>query len=63
MTLRLAEKDGVYDAVLMLGPLYHLATREDRLLALREARRVCKPESLVFAAAISRLAPPLDGIK
>jgi SAM-dependent methyltransferase len=44
------------DAVLLLGPLYHLAERDDRLLALREAVRVLRPGGLLAAAAISRFA-------
>lgn len=43
-----------FDAVLLLGPLYHLADRADRLRALREARRVAAPGGLVAAAGISR---------
>jgi SAM-dependent methyltransferase len=31
------------DAVLLLGPLYHLADRRDRVRALGEARRVVRP--------------------
>ncbi|ROR97684.1 methyltransferase family protein [Salana multivorans] len=51
----LARPDGAVDAVLLLGPLYHLARREDRLRALREARRVTRPGGVVVAAALSRL--------
>jgi ubiquinone/menaquinone biosynthesis C-methylase UbiE len=58
----LAEADESYDVVLMLGPLYHLTEREDRLAALREARRVLRPGGLVAAAAISRFASLLDGL-
>lgn len=54
--------DGAVDAVLLLGPLYHLTTVDDRKLALAEARRVLKPGGVVFAAAISRWASALDGI-
>ncbi|MFH8257704.1 class I SAM-dependent methyltransferase [Streptomyces roseolus] len=50
----LAAPDGSYDAVLLLGPLYHLATRADRVRALTEAARVVKPGGLVAAAGISR---------
>lgn len=50
------------DVVLLLGPLYHLTAREDRLVALREARRVLKPGGVVAAAYISRLASTLDGM-
>jgi SAM-dependent methyltransferase len=55
--------DGAFDAVLLLGPLYHLLELQDRLLALREARRVSKRGGSVFAAAISRYALPGDGIR
>ncbi|GAA2153830.1 hypothetical protein GCM10009844_38850 [Nocardioides koreensis] len=49
-------EDDSFDAALLFGPLYHLATREDRLLALGEARRVVRPEGWVLAAAIPRFA-------
>jgi len=58
----LAERDGAYDAVLLLGPLYHLLDRGDRVRALAEARRVCRPGGLVAAATISRFAPLYDGL-
>ncbi len=50
------------DAVLLLGPLYHLDRRTDRLRALAEAHRVVRPGGAVFAAAISRWAARIDGI-
>src|SRR5439155_7922338 len=37
---RLDGEDGAFDAVLLLGPLYHLTERADRLPALDESRRV-----------------------
>ncbi|MFV2021964.1 class I SAM-dependent methyltransferase [Micromonospora sp. LOL_023] len=54
----LPETDDGYDATLLLGPLYHLVAREDRITALTEAVRVTRPGGLV-AAAISRFAGPL----
>ncbi|HEY2549512.1 MAG TPA: methyltransferase domain-containing protein [Streptosporangiaceae bacterium] len=54
--------DESVDAVLLLGPLYHLERRADRVRALAEARRVVRPGGPVFAAAISRWAPRLDGV-
>jgi SAM-dependent methyltransferase len=54
--------DESVDAVLLLGPLYHLVEREWRLEALREARRIVRPGGVVFAAAITRWALRLDGI-
>ncbi|HEY7542173.1 MAG TPA: class I SAM-dependent methyltransferase [Methylomirabilota bacterium] len=55
--------DASVDAVLLLGPLYHLPERADRLRALGEARRVCRPGGVVIAAAISRYASMLDGLR
>ena len=51
------------DAVLLLGPLYHLPDRNERLQALGEARRVCRPGGVIVAAAISRFASTLDGLR
>ena len=59
---RLAWPEASVDAVLLLGPLYRLTERADRLLALREAHRVLKPGGVLFAAAISRFASALDGL-
>jgi SAM-dependent methyltransferase len=50
------------DAVLLLGPLYHLERETDRLRALGEARRIVRPGGPVFAAAISRWAARLDAV-
>ncbi|HSF85035.1 MAG TPA: class I SAM-dependent methyltransferase [Acidimicrobiia bacterium] len=50
------------DAVLLMGPLYHLVERSDRVAAFGEAVRVAKPGGLVAAAAISRFASLLDGL-
>src|SRR5215510_9288668 len=55
--------DASADAVLLLGPLYHLPERADRLRAPAEARRVCRQGGVVIAAAISRFASTLDGLR
>lgn len=39
-----------YDVTLLLGPMYHLYTEEDKLSALSEAIRVTKKGGVVFAA-------------
>lgn len=52
-----------FDVVLLLGPIYHLAEREERVKTLREARRVCSSGGIVIAAAISRFTPALDGVR
>jgi ubiquinone/menaquinone biosynthesis C-methylase UbiE len=54
--------DNSADAVLLLGPLYHLIHREDRLKALKEAHRLLKPGGRVFVATISRFASLIDGL-
>ena len=53
--------DGAADLVLMLGPLYHLTERNERLRALSEGARALKPGGRLLAAAISRSASALDG--
>jgi len=50
-------KDETFDAVLLMGPLYHLIEETDRRAALREGRRVLRPGGLVFAAFLTRFAP------
>lgn len=58
----LPAEDASVDAVLLLGPLYHLVTREDRLRALAEARRVLRPGGLLAAQGIGRLAAFTDAV-
>ena len=43
-------EDDTYDITLLLGPMYHLFTTEDKLKALSEAIRVTKKNGVVFAA-------------
>jgi SAM-dependent methyltransferase len=54
--------DASVDAVLLLGPLYHLLDRAERVGALRECARIVRPGGAVFAAAISRWAARIDGM-
>ena len=55
--------DGYADIVLLMGPLYHLVEREERLDALRENGRVLKRGGRMLCAAISRYASLLDGFR
>ncbi len=55
--------DASAEIVLLLGPLYHLTDAADRARALTEAARVLKPGGCLFAAAISRWASALDGLR
>jgi ubiquinone/menaquinone biosynthesis C-methylase UbiE len=56
----LEQPDASVDAVLLLGPLYHLPRREDRLQALQEACRILRPGGRLFAAGIARFAALMD---
>lgn len=42
--------DNTYDITLLLGPMYHLFTEEDKLQALSEAIRVTKKGGVIFVA-------------
>lgn len=42
--------DDSFDVSILFGPLYHLHTFEDKLLALSEAKRVTKTGGIIFAA-------------
>lgn len=58
----LEQDDASFDAVLLMGPLYHLTERGDRLRALREAHRVLRPGGRLVAVSISRFASLFDGL-
>ena len=60
---RLEWPEASVDAVLLLGPLYHLPDQSDRNLALSEAYRVLRSGGVIFAAAISRFASTLDALQ
>jgi len=55
--------DGSLDMALLMGPLYHLQDRNDRLLCLTEASRALKPGGILLCEAISRYAALVDGFK
>ncbi len=52
--------DAAYDAVLLMGPLYHLLSEAARRRAVLEARRCLRPGGVIFAAFITRFAPLRD---
>jgi ubiquinone/menaquinone biosynthesis C-methylase UbiE len=59
---RLDFDDGVFDVVLLFGPLYHLQDSNDRAACWLEARRVLAMGGLAFGAVISRFASLLSGL-
>ncbi len=42
--------DNTYDLTLLLGPMYHLYTKQDKIKALSEAIRVTRPGGRLFVA-------------
>lgn len=51
--------DASADAILLMGPLYHIEEKSERIAALRESRRLLKPGGLLFTAAITPYATML----
>ena len=41
------------DAVLLMGPLYSITEYEERILAIRESRRLLKDDGILFSAALT----------
>ena len=56
-------KENQFDLVLLLGPLYHLTNKDERLQALSEAKRILKSNGILLIAIISRYASLIDGFK
>ena len=45
----------IFDAVLLMGPLYHLVEEEDRKTAIRQARERLRPGGTLISSFITRL--------
>ena len=45
-----AFSDNTFDMTLLLGPMYHLYSKEEKISALSEAVRVTKPRGYIFVA-------------
>lgn len=60
--IALDQPDEIADIVLLMGPIYHLTEKSDRLKALKEAKRVLKKGGILVTAAISRYGSTLWGL-
>jgi len=60
--LKVNRSDESADVVLLMGPLYHLRDRAERLQALTEAFRVLKKGGLLVAAGISKFSSMTWGV-
>ncbi|WP_157261092.1 class I SAM-dependent methyltransferase [Paenibacillus wynnii] len=58
----IARVDDSADLILLMGPLYHLPEKDERIAVLQEALRVLKPGGTVIIAAISRFSSTLWGL-
>jgi SAM-dependent methyltransferase len=54
---------GGYDAVLLMGPLYHLIVEGDRKAALQQAHQHLRPGGILFTAWLSRYGVMADLLK
>ncbi|MDD7280509.1 class I SAM-dependent methyltransferase [Floccifex sp.] len=45
-------KDNSFDCTLVLGPLYHLKTKEEQVQALQEAKRITKNNGIIMVAYV-----------
>lgn len=45
-------KDNTFDIVLLFGPMYHLISYEEKIKALKEAKRICKKDGIIMISYI-----------
>jgi len=60
---RSAWSQGEWDGILMLGPMYHLISKENRLMMLRLAFDHLKPGGFLFSAFMTRVGALVYGLK
>ncbi|MFW5762287.1 MAG: class I SAM-dependent methyltransferase, partial [Cyclobacteriaceae bacterium] len=52
-----------WDAILILGPLYHYISNQKRVAILNKAREHCKKNGYIFSAFMSRIGALVFGMK
>ena len=52
-----------FDAVFLMGPLYHLMNEESRIRAIQEAKRVLKPGGYLFSSFILMFGGVIYGLR
>ena len=55
--------DDSFDAVFLMGPLYHLMNEDNRIRAICEARRVLKPGGCLFSSFILMFGGVIYGMR
>ena len=55
--------ENTFDIVFLMGPLYHLMNEENRLQAVREAKRVLKPGGILFSSFILMFGGVIYGLR
>ncbi len=55
--------DDSFDAVFLMGPLYHLMNEESRIRAVMEAKRVLKPGGYLFSSFILMFGGVIYGLR
>lgn len=48
-----AELDNSYDGILLMGPMYHIQSSEQRIKILNECRRILKPNGVILVTYIN----------
>lgn len=48
-------EDNSYDGILLMGPMYHVQSKEDRIKILENCKRVLKPGGIILIAYINSL--------
>jgi ubiquinone/menaquinone biosynthesis C-methylase UbiE len=56
-------KDNSFDVVFLMGPLYHLMNEENRIKAIKEAKRVLKEGGFLFCSFILMFNIVISGLR